>query len=307
MNTLLAMHSFCKVMEYSSFAQAARDLNLSSAQVSKHISALEDHLKVRLLNRTTRRVTATEAGQDYYLKCQQILNDIEVLEASVGQHSSQVQGILKVAAPMDFAVMYLMDPIARFQQVYPQVRIELHLSDERISLIDRGMDVAIRIGELADSSLIARRLAETRPSYYASPSYLRQHGTPTTLEEMASHQVMHYLPSSDDKPMLRGPGEERVRPLQPWHLACNNGRALCEAAALGAGIISKPNFLAAPYLRDGRLVELLPQLRRPTLGIYALYLHRALVPGKVTQFVEFLAEHFRDGGSWNRVQNSARD
>ncbi|MFP8965719.1 LysR family transcriptional regulator [Pokkaliibacter sp. CJK22405] len=296
MNLLIAMQSFCKVTESNNFAAAAREMNLSPAQISKQISALESHLGVRLLNRTTRKVTLTEAGQAYYQKCRPILQDINTLEASVSEFGNKAKGLIRVTAPVDFGGMYLMEPVAAFQNAYPDVSIELHLSDERLNLIERGMDVAIRIGDLKDSSLVAKRLAQSERAYLASPEYLKKHGEPKTPEDLAHHQVLHYLLT--DIKFLPAGEDERLRALPTSRFSCNNGRALCEAAALGQGIISKPMFLAAPYIREKRLQPILTSIERPPLGIYALYLHRAHVPPKITRFVDFLARFFKDHTPW---------
>lgn len=291
MNTLNAMQCFCRIVDLESFASAATDLGVSTAQISKQISALESHLKVRLLNRTTRKVSPTEIGMLYYEKCQQILTDLGELESMIEQQGKEPQGVLKISAPIDFSTMYLMDVFTAFQQSHPKIQLDINLSDQFVSLIDEGLDVAIRIGDLPDSTLVAKRLSTTYLSHYAAPRYLHKHGIPQTLEELSEHQTLRYVMN----------GREFGSALQKsrWTMSCNNGRAMCEAAAHGAGIITKPNFMVLSYLRDGSLVEVLSQHRRPPVGIYAVYQHRTHVPCKITHFVDFLADYFRDQDVWN--------
>ncbi|MGR2737379.1 LysR family transcriptional regulator [Billgrantia sp. Q4P2] len=285
MNTLNAMQYFCRIVELGSFAHAALDLGVSSAQISKQITALEAHLKVRLLNRTTRKVSPSDIGLLYYEKCQTILAELTELEAFIEQQGKEPQGILKISAPIDFSTMYLMDVFNSFQQSHPKIQLDISLDNHYANLIEEGLDVAIRIGELPDSTLVARRLATDYLGYYASREYLQQYGEPQSLEELAEHRALRYVVN----------GREFSSPLQKchWTLSCNNGRALCEAAVNGAGIINKPSFLARPYLRDGSLVEILKQHRRPDIGIHVVYLHHTYAPCKIIQFVEFLVDHFR--------------
>ncbi|MCE8032121.1 LysR family transcriptional regulator [Billgrantia tianxiuensis] len=295
MNLFNAMQCFCRIVELGSFAHAATALGISSAQVSKQIHALESHLKVRLLNRTTRKVSPTEIGTLYYERCQRILKEINELESLVEQQDKEPQGVLKISAPVDFSTMYLMDAFTSFQRSHPKIQLDINLNDNFVSLIEDGLDVAIRVGELPDSALIARRLATTFLGYYASPVYLRQYGEPKNLEQLAEHQTLRYMVQ----------GREFPSPLQKssWTISCNNGRAMCEAAAKGAGIIIKPNFLAMPFLQDGTLVEILKQHRRQDVGIYAVYLHRNHVPCKIIEFVDCLADHLRHNDVWNRVHD----
>ena len=285
------MQCFCRIVDLESFASAAKDLGVSPAQVSKQIAALEAHLKTRLLNRTTRKVSPTEIGILYYEKCQHILAELNELDAFIEQQDQEPQGVLKISAPVNFTTMYLMETFTAFQRSHPKTQLDISLNDHFISLIEEGFDVAIRIGELPDSTLVARRLATAHLGYYASPSYLQQYGEPQSLEELAQHQTLRYMVN----------GREFPSPLQKcsWTISCNNGRAMCEAAAHGAGIIIKPNFLAMPFLQNGSLVEVLKQHRRQDVGIYAVYLHRDHVPCKIIKFVEFLADHLGHQDIWN--------
>lgn len=300
MNKLLAMQVFCRVLEYASFAQAARELKLSSAQVSKHISNLEQHLGTRLLNRTTRKVTPTEAGQHYYDQCQQLLEQLDLLEHSVTDYGRRPQGTLKISAPMDFGYLYLVPLVIAYQQQFPDVRIDLHLGDQQVNLIEEGFDIALRISHLKDSSLVARKLAACELGYFASPEYLKQAGTPTHPEQLQQHRCLNYSYKPEPDVWLFQTAQGIQRQRLPWQFSCNNGRALCEAAAMGQGIIFKPDFLVSSYLQEGRLVEILQDYRVPPVGIYAVYLHRRFVPQKITSFIDFLAQAWQTQLPWQQ-------
>lgn len=291
MNTFNAMQCFCRIVELESFAKAALDLGISPAQVSKQITALEAHLKVRLLNRTTRKVSLTEIGTLYYEKCQHILSELNELEELIEQQDQEPQGVLKISAPIDFSTMYLMRGLTVFQQSHPKIQLDISFNDHFVSLIEEGFDVAIRIGDLPDSTLIARRLATTFLGHYVSPEYLQKYGEPQSLGELEEHQALKYIANGREFPGL----------LQKchWTMSCNNGRAMCEAASHGAGIITQPHFLAMPYLQNGSLVEILKQHRRPDIGIYAIYQHRTYTPCKILNFVDFLSDYFHQNNTWS--------
>lgn len=289
MKTLALIRTFCKVVELESFSEAAAELNLSNAQVSKHIKTLEDYLKIRLLNRTTRKVTETDVGHMCYQRYKKILDDLDDLEVQLSDQRSHPQGVLKISAPVDFTTMYLMRPFNAFKENYPDIQFELHLCDQFVSLIDDGFDMAIRIGRLSDSSLIARKISSTCIRYYASPSYLAKYGTPDTPDDLANHQTLFYLNCQDSKLQTYS------RSHTP--LLCNNGRAMCEAATFGMGIAVKPDFMAHPYVERGQLREILPGYRTAPIGIFAMYLHRSS-SCKITRLIDFLAEYFEHNQPW---------
>ena len=252
------MAIFAKVVEGSSFAAAARHFQISPAMVSKHVRATETHLGVRLLNRTTRRVTLTEVGQDYYERCLRILAEIEEAERAAGDLNTTPRGHLKVSASYMFGTSHVAPAITRYLAAYPDVSVELILSDRFVDLIEEGFDVAIRIGHLPNSSLIVRRLATTRMVFCASPSYLDRHGKPQTVGDLSDHNCLSYslakvrnewpfsgvphrakvarpgrfMTNSGEALRLPGPQWRRCRPAPAIHCRGRpGGRAACPAAA----------------------------------------------------------------------------
>ena len=300
MDKYTAMQVFCRVVEQESVAATARSLNISTAMVSKHIAALEKELGIRLLNRTTRRVKPTDEGLYYYNHCCRLLSEIEALESSVTQQGQEPRGLLRLTAPMDFTLLHLMEPIQQFQQAYPLVRIELELDDRQRNLTADKFDVAIRIANLADSSLVAQKLATCHGGVYVSPGYLEQYGTPKHPLELQQHRCLFYTNHTQDKNywVFQDKKGQRQKVRINWTLALNNGRALCEAAAQGMGLIQQPDFITAPFVQDGRLVGLFEDYPSQELNIYAVYQHRQFLPARIVAFVDFLKNYFECNKRW---------
>lgn len=295
-----AMQVYCRVVELESFAATGRALGISTAMVSKHIAALEKELGIRLLNRTTRRVSATDEGQYYYQRCRTLLHEIEELESSVTLQGHAPRGLLRLTAPMDFTLLHLLEPIQQFQRQYPQVRIELELDDRQRNLAADNFDVAIRIANLSDSSLVARRLTQCQGGFYASPGYLAEAGTPETPHQLQQHRCLLYTYLTQDRNywVFDDKNGQRQKVRVHWTLAANNGRALCEAAAQGMGIVQQPDFIAAPFVREGRLVPLLTDYPGQAFPIYAVYQHRQFLPARIVAFVDFLRDYFAEHQRW---------
>jgi DNA-binding transcriptional LysR family regulator len=296
MDRFVSLKAFVAVVNAGSFAAAAGKLGLSRAMTTKHIQTLEEQLGARLLNRTTRRLALTEAGRAFHGRAERILADLEEAEAAVGDAHSSPKGLLRVAAPMSFGVMHLGSAIADFMCECPDMAVELILNDRTIDLIDEGVDVAVRIGRLADSSLIAKRIAPARMAVCASPSYLQAHGAPKTPEDLARHACLEYtLASRGQDWVFVGPcGETKaVRVAGP--LKANNGEVLMQAALAGRGITHVPTFMAGPHLAAGRLVTVLaPDWQPEEIGISAVYPPTRHLSAKVRRFVDFLALRFAD-------------
>ncbi|ODC03932.1 hypothetical protein BFW38_10665 [Terasakiispira papahanaumokuakeensis] len=285
-----AYQAFCQVMELGSFAGAARALDLSTAMVSKHVAALEKHLGVRLLTRTTRRLTPTDEGRLLYQQASALLNEWQQLETEVSARAGHLMGKLRISAPMDYGVASLMPSVAEFQQLHPQLKIQLMLEDRRVDLTAESVDLAVRIGLLQDSSLVARTLGESQLSVYASPEYLEREGRPETPADLRRHRCLHFTYTQEGQLWrFRDPSDgSELREHYVSALDCNNGRALCEAAAAGLGVVQQPDFMMSPYLESGRLVPILEEWMPPPLGIYLVYAHRHHLPARVQAFIEFL-------------------
>ena len=298
MDKLDAMRAFSKVVATGSFAEAGRQLGLTRSAVSKGVMELEQILGARLLHRTTRRVSATEAGLAYNERCLDILARIEETELEVTQLHAEPRGILKVNAPMSFGALYLGEAVAGFMAAYRDLRVELTLSDRFIDPIEEGVDVTVRIAALQDSSLIARRFAPARIVLAASPEYLAAHGAPEHPDDLARHRCLAFGHTTFmQRWELRENGRRLSVPINSA-LCSNNGDVLRSAALAGEGIARLPTFLVGPDLRAGRLATVLPAYEPEPLGIYALYAPNRYLAAKVRAFIDFLDDRFGRRPPW---------
>lgn len=299
MDALTDIAVFVRVVERGSFTLAANDLALSRAVVSKYLSRLEDRLGARLLHRTTRRLSLTEAGATLFEASRGALERIEEAEAVVAQFQSKPRGRLRVSAPMSFGILHLGPAMADFARAYPEITLDVRLDDRFVNLVEDGFDVAVRIGALTDSSLVARKLAVTRALACASPAYLAEHGEPETPEDLASHNCLVYSYLADLWRFTAPDGRE-IPVAVKGSLRINNGIVLAEAAVAGHGILVTPSFYVAPLLRSGRLKQVLARYKVKEIGIHAVYPQRGHVPPKVRAFVDFLAQRFGRRPDWEK-------
>ena len=287
------MRVFSAVVEASSFVGAADSLDMSKAAVSRYVSELEQRLGVRLLHRTTRRLSLTPEGEVFLARCREILSSIEASEVEITTRSVSVSGLLKVSVPVSFGIRHMAPLWPDFLDLHPQLNLDVQLADRLIDLVDEGFDLAIRIARLEDSSLISRQIAATRLVLCAAPSYLERRGLPAHPSDLATHDVVGYsLLATGDQWQFEGPDgpvSVKVRP-RFWS---NNGDSCIAACVQGAGIQLKPTFLIDEELRRGALVEVLPQYQAATLGIYAVYPTRKFVLPKVRALIEFLDERLK--------------
>ena len=292
---------FVRVVERGSFTLAADDLSLSRAVVSKYISRLEGRLGARLLNRTTRRLALTEAGAALFEASRGALERIEEAEATVAQYQAAPKGRLRVSAPMSFGILHLGPALAEFSRRFPEITLDIRLDDRFVNLVEDNVDVAVRIGTLTDSTLVARKLAYSRAVACASPAYLAERGEPETPEELASHDclIYSYLAGKVWRFLARDGREIPVAVSGTMRI--NNGIVLAEAALAGRGILVTPSFYVAPMLRDGRLRRILAEYRLPELGIYAVYPQKEHVPPKVRAFIDYLAARFGRKPDWEKT------
>ncbi|GEM77491.1 LysR family transcriptional regulator [Vibrio sagamiensis] len=277
---------FVAVAETNSFTGAANKLNTSVAQISRRVSALEERLAVKLLHRTTRKVSLTEAGQLYYQQCKHLVEGLELAELAVTQMQSEPKGLLKVTAPVTYGEMNLSPLLNQFLEQYPQVDLELNLTNHKVDLIEQGIDLAIRLGRLQDSSLIAKRLSSRQLYVCASSGYLDRFGEPHTLSELNRHQCLvgsaeywHFKEQKREK-SLRISGR----------IKCNSGFALVDAAKRGLGLVQLPDYYVQEALDQGELVEVLTDYRAEREGIWALYPQNRNLSPKVRLLIDFLAE-----------------
>lgn len=286
------MQAFAAVVDAGSFVKAADALAISKAAVSRHIAELESRLGVRLLHRTTRRLSLTAEGEAFHASCKALLADVEAAEAEVTSSSGEARGLLKVNVPVTFGLLHLAPLWPAFMARNPQVTLEVTLADRFVDLVEEGWDLAVRIARLPASSLVSRQLASTRMILCASPGYLQERGTPATPAELGRHDIIAYsLLSSGDHWSFDGPkGPVTVR-VAP-RMRTNSGDTCRVAALQHRGIVLQPSFLVGADLTSGALVEVLPQYRSSELGIYALWPTRKHLPAKVRVLIDFLAEAF---------------
>lgn len=277
---------FVSVAEQGGFTAAARKLGVSVAQVSRQVAQLEDRLQAKLLLRTTRQVRLTELGDIYYRHCRQLLDNLYEAELAVGRHQAEPQGALRITAPVSYGESRIAPLVNDFMLRYPQLEITLTLTNQLLDLVHDGFDLAIRLGHLKDSTLVARKLAERVPYVCASPAYAARHGIPERLSDLGPHTCL--VGNSDEWHFtLQGqPHTLRVR----GQLQCNSGHALLDAALKGIGIIQLPDYYVHPHLASGELVELLPELRATAEGIWALYPQNRHLSPKVRLLVDYLAQ-----------------
>jgi DNA-binding transcriptional LysR family regulator len=305
MDRLLGMEVFIRVVDSGSFAEAARTLNLSRAMVSKHIQALEDRLGVRLLNRTTRRLSLTEIGTAYYERAQTVLYDVEEAEQVIGDLHAGARGVLKINAPMSFGIRHLAPAICDFHRDFPQVQVNLTLNDRYVDLIEEGYDVAIRIGRLPDSALIARKLAPCHMVVCAAPSYLEKHENPERPSALTRHNHLLYTLAHRPDEIVFQHADGRIESVAiQGSISANNGDVLLAAAIAGAGIVTLPSFIVGDALACGLLVPILTQYTIPPLTIQAVYPHARYLTTKVRVFIDYLVERFRDIPPWDQWNNA---
>jgi len=302
MDKLNSIRAFTKVVQHSSFAAAARDLRLSRSAVSKHVIELEQELGVQLLSRTTRSVTATENGQAYYERCLAILSDLEEADLSATRLQAEVRGLLRINAPMSFGTLHLARAVADFMEKYPDLRIQLLLSDQQVDPVQEGFDVTLRIADLPSSSMIARRIAPARRAICASPSYLARHGTPKHPDDLRGHACLTYGHlATGNQWKLTGPDGDHWIAI-PWTLCTNNAEVLRDAAVQGRGIALLPTFIAGTDFQQGRLATILPGYQAPEISIYAIYPETRHLSLKVRVFIDFLVERFGGRPYWDLVE-----
>jgi DNA-binding transcriptional LysR family regulator len=299
MDRIDAMRTFVAVVNEGSFSKAATTTQLSPQLVSKYIAKLEEQLHTRLLNRTTRKVSVTEAGSQYFIHAQQILLSIDEMEAQLGGLQQLPKGILRISAPVSFALKHMAKLVTDFQARYPSVTVDLQLSDRKVDIVEEGFDVALRIGQLESSSLIAKKIAPIRVVLCASPDYLNIHGTPKRLEDLEAHRYLHYSYMNID---TKGHVFKYLKAKQLKESSVfrsNNGDVLVEAAIEGAGLVLQPTFIASKALNAGKLVIVLPEYEPTPIGLYAIYAHRKLLPHKIRCFIDFMADYYGTPPYWD--------
>lgn len=295
------LQAFTAVVEAGSFTAAAERLGMAKSAVSRRVAALEERLGVQLLRRTTRVLNVTETGSSFYEHSARILADLEEAEAAVQQEHGELRGTLRVALPLSFGVRHMCKPIAAFSNRHPKVVFQLDLNDRRVDLIEEGVDLALRIGRLQDSTHIARRLFNARTVVCASPHYLTVNGEPRTPDELVNHRCLAYSNLADPgRWAYTDPnGDRHAIDLDVFMLA-SSGDFLTNAAAHGMGIVLQPTFIASEAIRRGVLVPVLTDFEWPVTPAYAVYPPTRHLSYRVREFIDFLADRFAGTPSWDR-------
>src|SRR5690606_9092635 len=286
MNRWEGLDEFVAVAESGQFAAAARRLGLSTSQVSRQVARLEERLQTRLFYRSTRRVALTEAGQTFLQHCQRLQDAREEALRAIGDLNDEPKGLLRMTCAVAYGERYIVPLVNRFMARHPQLRVEIELSNQTLDLLHSGLDLAIRLGRLQDSRLLATRLAPRVMHLCAAPAYLECYGRPHSLSELNRHNCL--VGSSDHWSFQQDGRETSLRVQGNWR--CNSGQAVLDAALRGFGLCQLPDYYVQPHLRSGALVDLLPQQRPPHTGVWALYPQQRHLSPKVRLLVELLKE-----------------
>jgi DNA-binding transcriptional LysR family regulator len=295
------MQVLLKAVELGNLSAAARALKMSPTMATKHIAAQEARLGVRLLHRTTRRVTLTEAGRTYFDAAERIVGEVQEAEETTSADHVTVRGMLRVNAPVSFGIREIAPLMAEFSKLHPSLIVDLGLNDRMVDLVDEGWDMAVRIGRIASSTMVLRKLAPCRMILCASPDYIRRHGRPTKVADLADHECLGYTLSRDVGPEIWSFTESGAVSVHiHGHLRASNGDALLEAAIAGQGLTYQPTFILGKAILAGQLVAI--ELEHPPLvlgGIFAVHPPNDRLPAKVRVFTEFLAERFSGIPPWD--------
>lgn len=297
--------TFVQVVDGGSFTTAAERLSIAKSAVSRRVADLESRLGAQLLQRTTRRLHLTETGRDFYERAVRILADLEEAELIVSQAHGRLRGTLRVAAPLTFGVRHLGPAIRDFAIRHPEIEFDIDFNDRQIDLIHEGFDLGVRIARLADSTLVARKLAPVRLVVSASPAYLSRVGMPATPSDLVSHRCLCYTLASEPRVWrYRAPDGSAGSVKVASGIRANNGDFLLDAAIAGQGILLSPTFICHEALANGRLVSLLTGYRWSDVAAYALYPRTRHLSVRVRAFVDFLVSRFSGGPYWDEVPAS---
>jgi len=300
MEELKRIGIFTKVVQAKSFSEAARQLGVAKSAVSKQIKLLEEQIDARLFNRSTRKISLTEAGQKYYRHCEHIVNRAEFALDELHNYQNQPTGTLRISAPIPFGRTILIPVIKQLRELYPKLNIDLQLDDQIVNIVEQGIDLTLRVGSLQDSNLIAKKLCDTPAMLIASPQYLATYGVPTEPSALAKHQwlALSVQASPYSKTFLHKiTGEKSTVSLQ-GNLSINSVEAIIAAATNGLGLAMLAKVTIEEPLQSGQLVSLLPDHQAMPVPIYAVYPHREYLPSKVKVFLKLL-EQYCSNASWS--------
>jgi DNA-binding transcriptional LysR family regulator len=294
------MRTFVRVVEAGSISKAADQIGMAKSGVSRRLADLEARLGVRLINRTTRRSSLTEAGENYYRGAVRVLGDVAELDAAVASSQSQLEGTLRIAAPLSFGLCHLAPAIDEFLKRNPGLDMHVDFSDRQVDLVEQGMDLAIRIAELDDSTLQARRICPINILLCASPAYLEKHGLPAKPEQLKQHKLLVYSLGGGSGLRLRDASGEVTAVAARGSIVANNGDFLRDMAIAGHGLVQSPSFICWQALASGDLISLLNEFRPQPLAAWAVYPRNRYLPLRARAFIDFLVERFGENPYWDQ-------
>ncbi|HPU79507.1 LysR family transcriptional regulator [Accumulibacter sp.] len=297
MDRLDCMRIYLRVAELGSFAAVARQMGVARSVITRQVAALEAHLGVKLIARSTRSLMLTSAGSAYLERCREILNLVEAAEAGLADERQEPRGLIRLSVPLSFGLRHLSPLLMDFNVTYPDVVTEIDFTDRRVKLVDEGLDLAIRITRRLDPLDVARRIGSSRLQAIASPDYLRRHGEPKHPGELAEHECLIYLPAQHEGWPFLVNGATELFPVR-GRMRANNGDALLDAAMRGLGITAQPTFISAAAIEAGWVRPILTDYPMPELGIYALLPGNRYVPQRVRGLVDYLAERIGSRPYW---------
>jgi len=300
MGQLEDMTVFIRVVDAGGISRAAEQLGIAKSAVSRRLVDLETRLGIRLLNRTTRTSSLTEAGRGFYERSIKIVDDISELNALASDSNTCLEGTINLAAPLSFGLSHLAPAIDDFLSLHPELTININFSDRQINLIEEGLDLAVRIADLKDSSLIARKLSPIRTQLCASPEYLKKQGTPETLDDLKHHPLLHYnLSNTSSWKLTDSQGEQHFIHVKA-KINANNGDFLKDMAIAGHGILMIPTFISWKAIANGELVPLLSDYMTPQLNAYAVYPQTRYLSQRTRVLIDFLVERFGEKPYWDQ-------
>ena len=301
MGQLEELANFVRIIDSGGISRAAEHMDVAKSAVSRRLAELEARLGVRLITRSTRSMTLTDAGKGLYERSLRILSDVSEAQDEASEAESSLRGNIRLAAPITFGLRHLSAAIVEFAARHPDVHFDVDFNDRRIDLIDEGVDLAIRIGDLADSSLVARRLTTIRHAVCASPNYFERYGVPAVPADLREHRGLRYTNRPQNRWAWRTPNGSKGTVKMPSTMQANNGDFLLQAAAAGGGIIISPTFIVYEAIRDRQLQAVLTDYEWSPLNAYAVYPENRHLPQRVKAFVDFLADHFGDPPYWDDI------
>ncbi len=304
MDRLLQLEVFAKTAELNSLSKAAEALGMSNAAASRHLSALEERLSARLIERNTRRLWVTEAGQEFLQRCGSLLNELREAEEAVGERTVSAKGLLRVTSSLSFALIYLAPMLPGFRKLYPNLDVQITAANRYLDFIEAGIDVAIRTREHEpDSSIIVRRLGTTQRVIAASPDYIARRGRPAVPADLTNHDMLIYNLANDPNSLhlKRGSDSRTIRVAAA--LDSNDGQIIRRAALEGHGILIQPLYIVQNDIAEGRLIPLLSDWKLPVLTMNIAWQNRLRLPAKIRVFSDFLIDHVRkisSEGLWDQ-------